>query len=114
MRNIVPNYVRFDAVRSMAAGSITNTYQTFDVPFGHYMRLLHFINGTDGNMMVSFDGTTDNLPVFAGSFDLYDLTADQDSDESFRYQVGTQVYIKYLTAPTTGTFYLVAVFCKGE
>jgi hypothetical protein len=32
----------------------------------------------------------------------------------FRYQVGTQIYVKYLTAPTTGTFYLVAVYGKGE
>ena len=78
------------------------------------MRVLHFINCTDGDIGISFDGTTNNVPVLAGSFDLYDLTSDQDSNEQFRYENGTQLYIKYLTAPTKGTFYLVAIYGKGE
>jgi len=108
------NIVRFDAVRSVAFGSITNAYVALGIPLGHAMRVLHFINATDGNIMVSFDGTTDNAPVIAESFSLYDLTSDQDANESFRYEIGTQIYIKYLTAPTTGSFYIVEVYGKGE
>lgn len=78
------------------------------------MRVLHFINGTDADVMISFDGTTDNAPILADSFSLYDLTSDEDTNEMFRYEKGTQIYIKYLTAPTTGTFYLVAIYGKGE
>lgn len=109
------NIVRFDAVRSIAWNQpITNVYQQFGVPFAHAMRLVHFINGTDGDMMISFDGTTDNVPVLSGSFDLYDLTSDQDTNEAFRYEVGTQIWIKYISAPTTGTVYMVCVYGKGE
>lgn len=108
------NIVRFDAVRSVPEASITNAYTALGTPFTHAMRVLHFINQTDGNMMISFDGVTDNAPVLANTFALYDLTSDQDSTESFRYENGTQVYIKYISAPTTGTFYLVAVYGKGE
>lgn len=108
------NIVRFDPVRSLAFGSITGSYQTLGTAFTHAMRVLHFINDTDGDMMISFDGTTDNAPVLADSFSLYDLTSDQDSNEMFRYENGTQIYVKFLSAPTKGTFYLVCVYGKGE
>lgn len=108
------NIVRFDAVRSATSGTITNAYTPLGIPFEHAMRVLHFINDTDGDMMISFDGFTDNVPILADSFSLYDLTSDQDVDERFRYLNGTQIYIKYLSAPTTGTFYLVSIYGKGE
>lgn len=108
------NIVRFDALRSIAAASITASYTKLGTSFTHAMRVLNFKNDTDTDMFISFDGTTDNLIVESGSFDLYDLTSDQDANESFRYENGTQVYIRYSTAPSTGSFYLVAIFGKGE
>lgn len=111
------NVVRFDAVRSIALASITASYLPVGIPFAHAMRVLHFINNTNGDMMVSFDGVTDNVPVLAEGFALYDLTSDEDTNETFRYQNGTQIYVRYLSAPTTpadGAFYLVAVYGKGE
>jgi hypothetical protein len=108
------NIVRFDAVRSVANASITASYTKLGVPFAHAMRVLNFKNNTDADMMISFDGVTDNLPIIADSFDLYDLSSDEDSTESFRYEKGTQLWIKYLTPPTTGTVYVVAIYGKGE
>ena len=113
------NIVRFDAVRSAAIGVITNSYTKFDIPFGHAMRVLHFINDSNGTYMFSFDGTTDNFPLLTDSFSLYDLTSDQDGNESFRYEKGSQLWIKYLIAPTvdatlTDTVYCTAIFGKGE
>ena len=78
------------------------------------MRVLNFQNTTDGDILISFDGIKVNGIVPASSFDLYDLTSDEDVNEMFRYEVGTQVYIKYATAPTKGTFYLTAIYGKGE
>ena len=113
------NIVRFDAYRSVLYSSITASYAALGTPLGHAMRVLHFINDTNGAMAISFDGVTDNIPILPNSFSLYDLTSDQDGNESFRYQNGTQIYIRYLTAPTlvatsTNTFYMVAVYGKGE
>lgn len=118
------NIVRFDPIRGMASASITGSYQPLGflsapataAPFQHAMRVLHFINNTNGDVLVSFDGSTNNTIVIANAFDLYDLTSDQDSNEMFRYQLGTQVYIKYTSVPAmpTGTFYLVAIYGKGE
>lgn len=69
--------------------------------------------------MFSFDGVTDNFPLLADTFTLYDLTSDQDANESFRYEIGSQLWIKYLIAPTsasgqTNTIYGVSVYGKGE
>lgn len=111
------NIVRFDAVRSLSAASISagaGSYVALGTPFNHAMRVLHFINNTDGDMMITFDGSTDNAPILADSFALYDLTSDQDTIEHFRYQNGTQISVRYLTAPTTSSFYLVCVYGKGE
>ena len=113
------NIVRFDAVRSVAFGSITASYTPLGAAFAHAMRLLHFINDTNGTFMISFDGVTDNFPVLAEGFNLYDLTSDEDENEMYRYEVGSQLYIKYIVAPTSvagtsNTFYAVAVYGKGE
>jgi len=119
------NIVRFDKLRAMPFAQITNSYQaigflptpTTPAPFTHAMRVLHFVNNTNGDMLISFDGTNDNVPLLAESFALYDLTSDEDFDERFRYVNGTQIYIKYITAPTApadGAVYLVAVYGLGE
>ncbi len=113
------NIVRFDAVRSALYSSITGSYTKFGLPLAHAMRVLHFINDTNGTYMISFDGVTDNVPVLGAAFSLYDLTSDQDQNESFRYENGTQLWIKYIVAPTlvagnSNTFYGVAIYGKGE
>lgn len=108
------NIVRFDSIRSLIYSSITSSYQTFGPAFSHAMRVIHITNPTDGDMMFSFDGSTDNIFVPAGGFVLYDLTSDQDQNESFRYQNGSQLYIKYITMPTKETVYCACVYGKGE
>ena len=70
----MPNLVRIDPVRSIAMASITGSYQPLGSSFDHAMRIVHFINNTNGDMMISFDGTTDNVPLLAESFALYDFT----------------------------------------
>lgn len=120
--SILCNVVRFDKLRSMLFSSITNSYSPLGfngsegtpAPFTHAMRVLTFQNSTDGNIFVSFDGVNTNLFIPANSFSLYDLTSDQDVGESFRYQNRTQIYIQYSTVPTTGSFYVSAVYGLGE
>ena len=112
------NIVRFDSLRFVTAATIagaTGAFVPIGTPLGHAMRVLHFINQTDQNMIISFDGTTSNIFLGAGSFALYDLTSDQDGNESFRYQVGTQLYVTYATnSPASGEVFLVAIYGKGE
>jgi len=104
---------------NLAQLQAASAYTAIGPPFGHAMRVLHFINDSNGTFMISFDGVNDNAPMLQNGFSLYDLTSDQDSNESFRYQKNTQLYIKYLVSPTsqatsTNSFYIVSVYGKGE
>lgn len=113
------NLVRFDALRSVAIASITASYTPLGIPFGHAMRVVHFVNDSNGVYLISFDGVTDNAIILANGFSLYDLTSDQDITEKFRFQNGTQLYIKSIVAPTaeatsSNTFYCVCIYGKGE
>lgn len=88
-------------------------------PFAHATRVLHFTNDSNGTYMLSFNGITDNIIVSNADFVLYDLTSDQDSNEMFRYEKGSQLWIKYLIAPTvdadlTNAIYTALVYGKGE
>lgn len=115
------NIVRFDAIRSLNLAELiaATSYVPLGSAFTHAMRVLHFVNDTNGTFMISFDGTTDNIAILSSSFSLYDLTSDQDQNESFRYENGTQLYIKNLVAPssvatTTNSFYVTSVYGRGE
>ncbi len=123
---MVSNIVRFDKIRVRAIANITGSYTPFGfsttpttpAPFTHAMRVLQFVNDTDGSLMISFDGINDNVFLGPNTFALYDLTSDQDQNESFRYQNGTQLYVKYVIAPSastsTDTVYLIAIYGLGE
>ena len=116
------NRAVFDEIRSIALTDITDAYQplvTADSqgPFLFPMRLLHFVNNTNGDMMVSFDGIHDQVIITANTGVIYDITSDEDYVESFRMSAYTQVYVKYISAPTTpadGAFYLACMYGLGE
>ncbi len=110
------NIARVDALRSKGFASITGSYTVLGSVFAHRMRLLHFINNTDGDLLISFDGTTDNIFIPAGSFSLYDVTTNTDTAQNpaFVFSIRTQVYVKQSTAPTSGAIYLVAFYGQGE
>ncbi len=108
--------VRADALRSKASGSITNAYTTIGSAITHNWRTACFINNTDGDMFISFDGTTDNLFIPKNGFRLYDLATNavnvQDTD-NFLIGINQQFYIKYSTVPSTGAFYIEGLYAIG-
>jgi len=106
--------VRFDAVRSVAFGSITGSFVQLGTPFGHTMRIVKFQNTTDADVIISFDGSTLNDVIPAGTFSLYDFTSDGPGQDLFVMQLNTPVFIKYSSAPTKGNFYVTCVYGQGE
>lgn len=105
--------VRVDALRQVAFGSITGSYTTLGAVFAHPMRIIKLVNNTDGDMLFSFDGTTNNDFVPAGGSALYDLTTNGIGQE-FVFQIGTQVYIKSSTSPSKGNVSLMCVYGQGQ
>lgn len=106
--------VSADALRSLGFGSIGMSYLPIGIPFDHPMRIIKIVNVTDTNMIISFDGVTDNDYVPAGGFTLYDLTTNQTESAGWFFRDGTQVYVKYATAPSLGSVFVVALYGKGE
>jgi len=113
------NIVRFAEIINVPIASITASYTKMGSPFDHAMRVIHITNNSNGTYMLSFDGITDNIVIASDGFVLYDLTSDQDSNEMFRYEKGSQLWIKSLIAPTvdaelTNAVYAALVYGKGE
>lgn len=109
--------VRVDAYRSMAFGAITGAFQALGAPMAHNWRLIHLVNSTDGDMIFSFDGTTNNVFVPAGNFLLYDIATNSSTNvgaTNLVFGIGTQVHVKRSTVPTKGAVYMQGVYAQGE
>lgn len=106
---------RADSLRSVAFGSITNSYTNLGTPLTHNWRMWRITNNTNGDMFFSFDGTNDNLFVPANSFVLYDISANDDTTNNPLFMsLGTQFLIKYSSAPTSGSVYLEGFYAQGQ
>jgi len=108
--------VRVDAYRTSAFGAITGSFTAVGAPLSHNWRAWRITNNTDGDLIVSLDGVTNNLFVPANSFVLYDLTANTDDDGSSALvmAIGSQFYVKSSTVPTSGAIYIEAIYMQGQ
>ena len=107
---------RVDQLRSLPFGSLTTSYQPLGLPLSHLWREWKITNLTNGNLLISFDGTSDNMIVPANSFTLYDISTNtnQDASSAMTMSIGTQFLVKYSTAPTSGSVYLEGIYQKGQ
>lgn len=106
-----PYRVSIENLRSVANASITNSYLALGTPLSFPSRIVAFTNTTDADMLISNDGTNDKLIVPKGTAKLYDLTTNKRaSDEDFSFAAKTQFYVKYVTAPSSGSIYLETFF----
>lgn len=104
-----------DTLRSMAFGTITNAYQALGTPLTHTCRIFRLINATDGDMLISIDGSTDQFFLPANSFVLYDLAANAErGSEMFVLEKGTQFYVKFVTAPTVKRVAVEVIYGRGQ
>ena len=106
--------VRFDAIRTLAFGAISGTYAKLGVANAHLGRVLKIINNTNGDIFISFDGSTDNDFIPASNFCLYDLTSNLFPGTEYVLERGTQIWVKQSTAPTSGSVYATIVYGQGE
>lgn len=108
---------RADVLRTLAAASITASYTALGAITTHNWRMFRIINNTDGDLLFSFDGTTDNMFVPAGSFVLYDLSTNAppvNISDNLVIGLQTQIYVKYNTMPTKGAVWLEGIYARGQ
>lgn len=99
--------VSFDAIRTVAFGSVAATYAVIGAALTHPVRLVCITNNTNGDMFFSVNGSTDHLFVAGGSFKLFDLNTNRSNvDQWWVLQKNTQFYVRYNTVPTSGAVYI--------
>jgi len=105
---------QLDSLRSLAFGGISAVYAAVGTAFTVAPRIICITNKTQGDMIFSIDSTNaaGNLFLAAGTFKLFDLTANliPGKDDSFVFAVGTQFYVKQVTAPTSGSVYIELIY----
>lgn len=106
--------VDYEPLRSLAFGSIGSNYVAVGTPFSHPVRVLKVTNLTDANLLVSFDGITNEDVVGAGGFYLYDFTSNRtDLGGGFEQPAYDQIYVKQeSTAATKGTVYITVIYAS--
>ena len=92
------NSIKDEAIRELAAGSITTSYQVLGGVFLRDAFRLVLTNNTNGDIYLSTDGVTNmkKLPASSGRI------TDDKTNDMFR-KTGTQWYIKYASAPGAPT-----------
>lgn len=106
--------VYFDTLRSLGFAGISAAYAAVGSALTVNPRIICITNNTAGDMIFSTDSSNASGHLFlkAGSFKLFDLTANlvPRKDDSFVIAEGTTIYVKQLTAPTSGSVYVECIY----
>lgn len=103
-----------DAYRTLNYTGISGSFAPVGTPFKHLMRLFCITNNTNGDMIFSVDGVTNQLFVAKSSFKLFDLMTNKELSAPFYLPANTQWYVAQSTAATSGDVYVEAVYGQGE
>lgn len=107
---------RADSYRTVAFGAITGSFTAVGAAISHNWRMFRIVNNTNGDLIISFDAVNNNFFLPANSFILYDLTANTDTDGSTALvlALNTQFYVKYSSAPSSGSLYIEGIYAQGQ
>lgn len=104
----------FEPLRSLGFGGISAAYAAVGSPTTHATRVFCITNDTEGDMIFSTDNTVaaGEMFVAAGSYKLYDIQSNMNAqfDDKYVLQVGTQFYVKQVTAPVSGSVYVEILY----
>lgn len=92
------------AQRAIAAASIGASYAIVGSAFGEGVVTLILVSTLDATVQLSFDGSTDFMPMVAGATAVIDIKANQIALGGWR-----GVYVKEIGNPTTGSLYVSAI-----
>ncbi len=106
--------VYFDTLRSLNYTGISAVYAAVGTAFTVEPRILSLVNNTNGDVIFSDDNTnaTGKLFLAKGTFKLFDLTSNlvPGKDDGFFCAKGTILYVKQVTAPSSGDVYVELIY----
>lgn len=104
--------VQAEPIKTLGFAGIGAAYAAVGDPTSNEVRLICITNNTEGDMYFTTDTSQDEYFVAAGSFKLFDLQTNNTpkSDPKWVYKVGTQFYVKQITAPVSGSVYIECLY----
>jgi hypothetical protein len=91
-----------EQLRSLAFGFVGSSYTVIGSALQNPIYILHFVNGTDAAITISWDGVTDHAYLPAGAFLLLDATANHAANVNGLWAgIGQRFWVKEVTAPPT-------------
>lgn len=115
---ILPEPLMAEAGAVIAAGGGTpGNFVPVGTPLTEPSRLILFQNATDGDIIVSFNGVDDHMPIFNGAFILLDVSTNRSNvGGAFSVAEGTQFYARSLGGtypiPSTGDLIITSFYGK--
>lgn len=103
-------------IKTLAFGGISGSYAALGTPITQNWRMFRIINATNGDLLISLNGTDDNFFVPATSFLLWDLSANAapvSQSDNLVLAINTQFYAKQSTAPSSGAVWVEGMYAKG-
>lgn len=101
---------KFEPLRTLAFGGISGAYAAVGTPTDNRIRAFCITNNTQGDMIFSVDNgvVAGQMFVAKGSYKLYDVQANMNAqfDDAYVLPIGTQFYVKQVTAPTSGDVWI--------
>jgi len=97
-----------EELRSIDSSTFTGSYQEIGDPLAQIACLVKFVNDTNVDVTISWDGSTDNDFLPANSFALYDITQQTQREAGIYISKGTQFWVK--GAAGTGSVYLTVLY----
>lgn len=98
-----------DILRSVGFASLSGVYIGIGTSMTKPIRMLMFQNRTDVDVMISFDGVHDTVPLAAFTQWIWDITSNKTIDQGFFIAQGTRFYVKKINnadVATEGSVYL--------
>lgn len=94
-----------ESLRSLAAGSISDTYAGIGTPFAYPVRIFYLQNQTDVGLTFSWDGINDHVYLPSNGFLLLDVASNSSMPAGAIYfGQGQRIYVA--GGPSTGSVYL--------
>lgn len=116
MASATAQKIRYEALRSLAFGSVGAGYTGVGASFANPVRLLMIDNLTNQNIIVSFDGITDHTVVASMSGKVLDYASNRMAPADHLEQaVGERVYVKAESVlPGSGNVYVSVIYAAAS
>ena len=71
-------------------------------------------NWTNKDLMFSFDGINNHLPIKTMSSFIFDISSNKTIDTGFFIEKGTRLYVKEIDTPTSGNVYFTVFYGEQD